>query len=166
MAPPKQKPGRSKQDYSTPPEFLAALKNKLGIGQFDIDLAASAENAVCVNYYDEAMDSLADHNSWQVITGGWAFCNPPYADIRPWVMKAYRESVKGAQVAMLVPASVGSNWWRTWVDGAAYVLFLNGRLAFMPNKPKWLYPKDTAVLLYSKWLQGGYGVWSWREEIE
>ncbi len=159
---PQQRPGRSKQDYCTPPEFLYALRQKLGIGQFDIDLAASAENAVCVNYYDEAMDSLADHNSWKVTTGGWAFCNPPYAKINPWVQKAYTESLKGAQVAMLVPVSTGSHWWFDWVNDGAYVLFLTKRLKFIgANGP---YPKDCAVLLYTKYLAGGYTYWDWTDE--
>ncbi len=160
---PQQRPGRSKQDYQTPPEFLYALRQKLGIGQFDIDLAASAENAVCVNYYDEGMDSLAEHNSWKVTTGGWAFCNPPYANIRPWVKKAYEQSLEGAQIAMLVPASVGSLWWLQFVQPhGAYVLYLNGRITFVGADGP--YPKDCAVLLYTKYLDGGCGYWSWRDE--
>lgn len=156
---PQQRPGRSRQDYQTPPGFLAALKRRLGIGQFDIDLAASAENAVFTNYYDEAMDSLADHNPWKVTTGGWAFCNPPYGDIHPWVEKACYESYAGGQIAMLLPASVGSNWWYAWVHDCAHVLFLNGRLTFVGADGP--YPKDCVVLLYTPYIRGGYEVWSW-----
>jgi hypothetical protein len=115
-----------------------------------------------VNYYDEAMDSLADHNSWKVTTGGWAFCNPPYGDIRPWVEKAYTESQDGAQIAMLVPASVGSNWWRDWVEDVAYTIFLNGRITFVGASAP--YPKDCAILLYAKYLHGGHVYWRWTAE--
>lgn len=155
MSVPKQKPGQSKQDYQTPPEFLVALKNRLGIQDFDIDLAASKENAVCLSYYDEEMDSLKQ--SW--VRKGWGFCNPPYANIRPWVKKACDEVQKGAKVAILVPAAVGANWWRDYVDQQASVWFLNGRLTFVGAAGP--YPKDCAVLLYGP-FHPVYSVWNWR----
>ena len=159
---PIQKPGRSKQDYGTPPELLAAIKRRLGIGQFDIDLAASAENAVCVNYYDEAMDALADRNPWKVTQGGWAFCNPPYSHIEPWVTKAVREADAGAHIAMLLPASTGSNWWAAWVEGYAYTLFLNGRVTFVGCSAP--YPKDSALILYTPQFFLGHEIWFWENE--
>ncbi len=45
MTEPKQKPGRSKQDYGTPPEFLDAVKARFRIEAFDCDLAASHDIA-------------------------------------------------------------------------------------------------------------------------
>ena len=155
---PIQKPGRSKQDYCTPPLFLAALKQRLGIGQFDIDLAASAENAICMNYYDEQMNALKQ--SWKVTQGGWAFCNPPFAHIHPWVEKAGLEAAKGAQVAMLVPVSTGANWWYGFVHDDCHVLFLNGRLTFVGETAP--YPKDCAILLYTPYIRTGYDIWDWR----
>ena len=44
MSVPIQKPGRSRQDYGTPPEFLAAVVARFGPLAFD--LAASRDNAV------------------------------------------------------------------------------------------------------------------------
>lgn len=169
---PAQKPGKSKQDFSTPPEFLAALKSRLHIKRFWCDLAASKENAVAEWYYTEQDNALVQ--CWNSEECGffrpkfgqeWGFCNPPFAHIEPWVEKAAKESWNGAQVAMLVPASVGSNWWAHWVEPYAYQSFLNGRLAFMPDKPKWLYPKDCAVLLYHPWGFTGHEIWHWRNSI-
>ena len=160
---PQQKPGKSRQDYSTPPEFLQALKNRLGIPYFECDLAASIGNSVAPLMYTEEDNSLDPANSWK-FGSGWSFCNPPYADIRPWVRKAFEESRKGAHVVMLVPASVGSNWWSNWVHRGAMVWFLNGRLTFVGETAP--YPKDTAVLLYAPHiLEGGYTVWNWRNDI-
>lgn len=171
---PKQKPGLSKQDYCTPPEFLAALKRRLCIKRFWCDLAASKDNAVAEWFYTEEDNSLLQcWNSeecnyfipkWDA--GEWAFCNPPFAKIKPWVFKASMEAMYGAQVAILVPAAVGSNWWKHWVHDNAHVLFLNGRLSFIPDKPKWLYPKDCAILLYTPHSRGGYEVWNWREHAK
>lgn len=159
---PKQKPGKSRQDYGTPPAFLEALKRRLCIEEFSIDLAASEGNAVAHNYYTEATDALSPDIIWNPYDG-WAFCNPPYSHITPWVEKASEEFVnRGAKVAMLVPAAVGANWWYNYVDGIASVLFLNGRLTFVGETAP--YPKDCAILLYQPYVRGGsYECWNWRD---
>ncbi len=155
---PKQKPGRSKQDYCTPPEFIQAVKKRLGIGEFAVDLAASRENSVASVYFTEEMNSLTQ--SW-IMQGRWVWCNPPFSNIKPWVDKADEEALKGAQIAMLLPASVGANWWLDYVDGKAHALFLNGRLTFVGEIAP--YPKDCALLLYTPYIRGGYEVWNWRD---
>ena len=160
---PQQKPGRSEQSVGTPPEFLYAVKKRLCIGNFDVDLAADTHNAVCANYYDEQMDALADNNSWKVTQGGWAWCNPPYGKISPWVEKASKEAAEGAHIAILVPASVGSNWWRDHVEPYAYQSFLNGRLTFLGHTSP--YPKDLALLLYTPWCFTGHEIWYWRNGL-
>lgn len=158
---PQQKPGKSKQDYCTPPQFLAALKRRLGIDDFTIDLAATAKNAVAPIFYDEEMDSLTQ--PWR-LGAGWAFCNPPFGHLERWVAKAFIEADNnGAQTAMLVPASTGSNWWHDWVDGCAYITFLNGRIKFVGADGP--YPKDCAILLFAPFLHGGSCIWSWKEDV-
>lgn len=152
---PTQKPGRSKQDYQTPPEFLAAVKARLGIVAFAWDLAASAENAVATHFYSEAVSAF--ENTWH--SNGWAWCNPPFAHLEPWVSRAYGMSRVGARIAMLVPAGVGSNWWRDHVHGKACVLLLNGRITFVGETAP--YPKDCVLLLYGPDVAPGYDVWTW-----
>lgn len=153
---PRQRPGLSKQDYQTPPEYIKALEDRLQ-DELSFDLAASASNTVAPRYYDEYDDSLIQSwNEWY----GWLYCNPPYSAIGPWVQKAWFEAQLGAQVAMLVPASTGSNWWRDWVDGKAHVLLMNGRVQFVGADGP--YPKDTVTLLYTPYVHGGYEVWSWK----
>jgi DNA (cytosine-5)-methyltransferase 1 len=160
MPVPKQKPGRSKQDYQTPEAFLIALTRKLDIGNFKTDLAASHDNAVAGFYFTEEEDSLKQ--DWTSLPPGWAFLNPPFSDIEPWVKKAWES--RPAKIAILIPASVGSNWWRDWVHLKCQVLFLNGRLAFIPDQPHALYPKDCALLLYSQNHEVGYRIWTWKEQ--
>ena len=156
MTVPVQKPGRSKQDYRTPATFLTAVKTLLGIEEFAVDLAADALNTVAKKYHTEAVTQAWDH--WGL---DWAWLNPPYATIEPWVLKA---ATARMNIAMLLPASVGANWWKQWVHRRAKVLFLNGRLAFIPDKPTWLYPKDCALLLYGPRTAAydDYDVWTWR----
>ena len=149
--------GGSRQDYGTPPEFLDAVKKRLDIDHFEWDLAASEENTVGNHFYSEKDNSLVQ--DWSACWG-WLWLNPPFSNITSWVKKASEESLKGAAIAMLVPASVGSNWWRDHVHNQAHVLFLNGRLTFVGEKDP--YPKDCSLLLYTKYSIGGYEVWDWR----
>jgi phage N-6-adenine-methyltransferase len=158
---PIQKPGRSKQDYQTPAVLIKAVLKRLAVDRFAIDLAADATNAQAAYWWDEEKDSLKQ--CWRGMNG-WCWLNPPFAQINPWVKKAWEESraevVCPAKIAMLVPAGVGANWWRNWVDGKAHVLFLNGRLTFTGETAP--YPKDCALLLYTSYITGGYEVWDWR----
>jgi len=167
MSMPKQKPGKSKQDYGTPPELLAAVKNRLCIKDFVIDLAASEDNAVCPVYFDEEYDSLGPDVSWAAVSQAyhakWAWLNPPYGDIAPWVNKAAYEASRGAHVVMLVPASVGANWWKDSVTGFAFTTFLNGRIQFVGAEG--LYPKDCALLLYTPWRFTGSDIWTWKRDV-
>lgn len=160
MTEPAQKPGRSKQDYGTPPEFLEAVRKRLDIVFFDCDLAASYENAVAAMYYTAAENALLQ--SW-VCGGGWNWLNPPFTDIGSWANKANISSTLfGAKTAMLVPAAVGANWWRDYVHEQASVLFLNGRLTFVGCADP--YPKDCALLLYAPNLDElNYDIWTWKQ---
>lgn len=162
---PRQKPGRSKQDYRTPLEFVAAVMAYLEIRGFDVDLAADEHNALSAEFFS-ATNSAFEAPTWK-LGSGWNWLNPPYANIAPWVERAYVETAdRSARTAVLVPAGVGANWWRDWVHGKAFVLFLNGRLSFDGIAP---YPKDCALLLYSPeragYIDSGdwpYDVWNWR----
>lgn len=156
MVMPVQKPGKSEQVVETPDEFMFALDNRLA-SHFDWDLAASEENTKCDQFYTEEDNALT--KGWSALPG-WLWCNPPYGDIEPWVRKAWEESREGAYIAMLVPASVGSNWWASWVNRKAYITYLNGRLTFVGHKSP--YPKDLVVLLYTPFLEGGECSWRWK----
>ena len=171
MAPmPRQKPGRSIQDYRTPPEFLRAVKTLLEIDAFDADLAADEHNAVAECYFT-ARDSALEASTWK-FGDGWNWLNPPYANIRPWVERAEIECVVNrVQTAMLIPAAVGANYWRDWVHRRAKVLFLNGRITFVGCTAG--YPKDCALLLYApreqfciKHGDDAYEIWDWRTNAQ
>lgn len=153
---PAQKPGKSEQVVATPQNLLDAVKDRLKIVDFSLDVAADDVNHVCGRYLTEAEDGLIQ--DW--ILSGWNWCNPPFGQLEQWTSKAAHESMKGASTAMLVPASVGSNWWLTWVEGYAYQSFLNGRITFVGHdKP---YPKDCAILLYTPWGFCGHEIWNWK----
>ena len=161
---PKQKPGKSETIVRTPPEFLQAVKRFLGIKYFAIDLAALPNNSVGLGHYTPKDDALSKVWS-KYVKVDWCWLNPPYDNIRPWAKKCAEESKKGVRIAFLIPASVGSNWWRDYVHEKARVYFLNGRLTFLyadGTRHKGPYPKDLALVLYGD--EPGYDVWNWRKE--
>jgi phage N-6-adenine-methyltransferase len=150
---PAQKPGRSKQNYATPLEFIAAVEKRFG--RLTCDLAAEADNAVVPGaYYNERDDSLS--RSWtDPILGARMWLNPPFGDIEPWARKC--AEARGRTIYFLVPASVGSNWYAQWVHERALVLFLSPRLSFDGKNP---YPKDCILACYGH--QPGYQTWRWQ----
>jgi phage N-6-adenine-methyltransferase len=184
MSQPEQKPGRSKQNYATPRNFIEPVKARLAISEFQFDFAAEAENTKAPNYWTKEDNSLAKSGvEWAAqVSGGWGWLNPEFSDIDPWAARCVETKAAGGHVALLVPAGVGANWFRDHVDGHAHVLFLNGRLCFIEDwattidpatlKPgkgpprcftsEPLYPKDCILCLYSPEIAPGYRVWSWK----
>jgi phage N-6-adenine-methyltransferase len=154
---PAQRPGLSRQDYATPPEFIVAVKRLLKISSFTIDLAADATNAKAFRFYTEDQNALVQ--DWRQFAGpGWAWLNPPFGHIDPWAEKC--AASRPTNIAFLVPASVGADWFRDHVDKKALVLALNGRLSFDGIAP---YPKDTILALYG--MSPGFAVWNWRATL-
>lgn len=146
------KRGSSKQDYATPPEFMAAIARRFGTINFD--LAASAHNAKHANYFSERDDSL--RQEWHKIPG-LLWLNPPFDNIAPWAEKCRAESKLGARILFLTPASIGSNWFSEHVFRSAFVHALNGRISFDGIAP---YPKDCILSVFPG---DDFGVWNWRK---
>lgn len=155
MLMPQQKPGRSKQDWQTPPELLTTIKQRLHIENFVCDVAATKENSVGLFNYSLEVSGL--EHGWDPV--GWNWCNPPFGDIAPWVSKAIEESKRGCYTAMLVPLSL-SKWWLE-AEQWAYILYLNGRITFVGAIAP--YPKDCALLLFTPMRLTGGETWSWKD---
>lgn len=158
---PKQKPGKSKQDYGTPPEFIAAVEKCFG--KLVIDLAASADN-VKAPYYLTAEDDFLKQE-WVVGRGlpdaSLAWLNPPFENLAPWMAKCKADADKGARIIMLVPASVGSEWFAKYVWGHAAVIVVRPRITFEGCKDP--YPKDCMLILWGDWeARPMFDTWRWK----
>lgn len=158
---PRQVKHSSKQDYGTPPAFIAASLRRLRIIRYKFDFAADATNHKAAEYWGEASNSLERNaEEWAAkVHGGWGWLNPPFKDITPWARKCAEAEDAGAHIAFLVPASVGANWFSDYVHQRALVLALNGRLDFIPGA---MYPKDCMLCLFGPTVSPGFDVWSWR----
>jgi phage N-6-adenine-methyltransferase len=168
---PAQKPGKSEQAVGTPPEFLVAVRTALSIKQFDIDLAATHQNRVCPYYFapPDTNFFVAGHRGNDAFAhpwkqgNGWNWLNPPYTNIEPWVARGRQQWLDHmARTAILVPASVGSNWFRDHVHRKATVWFLNGRLTFVGHPT--CYPKDLMLVLYGRAGLHGNWIWDWKRQ--
>lgn len=124
-------------DRRTPQELFDRLHAEFN---FTIDVAASRENAMLPRYRSIADDGLARYDGW---IGERVWCNPPYSDIRPWVVQAMGAIGLGCQlVVMLLPSNrTDQPWWQDYVepfrDGRAHLRhvglttrFLRGRIRF------------------------------------
>lgn len=153
---PIQKPGRSKQDYGTPWELIRAIEARFG--KLTIDLAATAENAKCERYLDPERDSLI--YTWRrAIEDGIGWLNPPFSDIAPWAHKA---ATCGSNLIMLVPASIGSEWFHAFVEGTAPIIGLRPRITFEGCADP--YPKDCMLCVFGPVGRGLplLSTWRWK----
>jgi len=171
----------SKQDYATDPAFIVAVEQRFG--PIGFDLAAHAGNKKHPRYFAPrefvvttgskktgdlvvtrtpnvdpeavALDALTQ--PWRDLRAdGLLWLNPEFSDITPWAQKCAAEQ---SNITMLVPAAVGSNWYRDHVAPFADVYLLNGRLCFDGAN---LFPKDCLLAHY----HGGppsLRIWEWRK---
>ena len=124
-----------KTDYETPDYFFEKLEKEF---HFDLDAAATSDNAKCERFYSPEEDALRRHWDFRVA----AFLNPPYGrgNTEVWLKKAYEESSPNRPVVVLVPASTDTEWWHEWVmSKASEVRLVRGRLKFSDRKgsPPW-----------------------------
>lgn len=148
---------RSIQDVGTPDDFLDAVQRRFG--RINFDLAASADNAVCPDFYGPGSslheDSLAGDCVWNPVRLNWL--NPPFSDIKPWARKCAESD---APVLLLVPASIGSDWFRLHVQPFSYVLALSPRLKFKGHEQP--FPKDLILCCFGFYGFKGFDTWRWK----
>ena len=170
---PEQKPGKSEQVVRTPRAFTAAVE--LTFGALSCDLAACADNVVHLSglehlettYGDWFGPDNIDPSRRDSLTAEWpgegqAWLNPPFGMIGKFAKKCARECAGGSKdmhILMLVPASVGANWYRDHVQPFADVYSV-GRMKFVGHED--VYPKDLILAHY--WKPGGYKFrhWKWQ----
>lgn len=112
-------PKAKRTDWRTPSWLFEALDKEFS---FDIDVAASAENAKCKFFYDEKQDALT--RSWSPVVMSYrkksAFCNPPFDKCTEFLQKALEERSQLETIVMLLPYRAGSRWFRELVHDALF----------------------------------------------
>lgn len=81
--------------------------------------------------------------SWE---GHTVFCNPPYSDIRPWVMKAYKELLShNVTTVLLLPARTDTQWFHDLILPRCEIRFIRGRLRFGGSKQNAPFPSMICI---------------------
>lgn len=113
--------------WSTPGWLFDWLNHQF---EFNLDAAASAENAKCKDFYSETDNALL--KAWGGIYARTVWCNPPYSNPSPWVEKAIAEVQKGSArtVAMLLPSDTSTRWFLRGSETATSLLFFVPRIKF------------------------------------
>lgn len=137
-------------EWETPQRLVEQLADEFAPGGFDLDPAATNDNHKALKWYTQADDGLAQ--PWF----GKVFLNPPYSATRKWLAKARAEVAAGNAelVVCLVPASVGTRWWREAEPSASLTRISPARITFVPATQSARF--DSAFLVYGK-LTGRHG---------
>jgi DNA (cytosine-5)-methyltransferase 1 len=155
---PRQKPGKSKQTYGTPPEFIRAIERDFHVTRWACDLAADASNKICEMWYGPGSPVGVDSFQADWTLEGDLWLNPPFADIEPWARKCATTRRVG-RIFQLSPASIGTNWYAEIAHGRAHVVALAPRLTFVGETDA--YPKDLMLLVWGP-VKGGSSCWRWK----
>lgn len=128
--------------WNTPVEVFEYWND---VFQFELDAAASSENALCKSFYSIDDDSLSKR--WTDFFSVW--CNPPYGrDLYKWIRKAFHSSLNGTNVVLLLPARTDTKWFHEIVLPYAYeVVFIKGRLKFSGSKHNAPFPSMVIIFL-------------------
>ena len=124
-------PAEHKDSWRTPPELFSALNAEFS---FILDAAASATNALCRHFITEEQNTL--ETPWDSVIPdipGYAWLNPPYSNVTPFVQKAAAENAEHfIGCVMLLNADTSVGWFREAISTAHEVRFITGgRLAFI-----------------------------------
>lgn len=127
-------------EWATPMKLFNELNKEF---DFTLDPCSTHENAKCKKHFTIKENGLK--RSWSKET---VFMNPPYGrEIKKWVEKAYKESLKGATVVCLIPARTDTTYWHDFIFGKADdIRFLRGHLKFGDSKNSAPFP--SAVVVY------------------
>jgi hypothetical protein len=129
-------------------ETMDLCMRMAGVGYWDLDVAADEESHWADRWFGVEQDGLIQRWDAPVV-----WCNPPYSDIQPWLVRAWHamQFNEGAEViAMLLPANrTEQPWWFSWVerrrDGRGEVCDLSGQRVtltthFLPTRVKFGHP--------------------------
>lgn len=139
---------RGEQSVGTPWEFIDNFIIPR-YGPLDIDLAATPENAKSQKYITKEQNFFEYEIPDPASPSKYHWLNPPFSEISQFIGSVVTRSIN---CLVLVPAAVGSNWYRDLVqDLASEILFLNPRMKFEGHSDP--YPKDLMLVRYN-WSYG------------
>lgn len=147
-------PSERDDDRRTPRALFDAFDREF---RFDLDVAASHENALCSDYCTAEGNGLT--YSW---VGRRVWCNPPYSHLQPWVEKALGGSLifRGdcPIAVLLLPANrTEQPFWQEMIEPHRD-RGLGVETRFVRGRQKFGYPDGHPVLARGKGNAPPFGV--------
>jgi len=142
---------KASDEWATPQEFYDKLDAEFN---FDVDAAATAENAKCLHWLGPGSGLSLDALTVPWCHGLWHWLNPPYSRCKEFIAKAAKERVLGVPTVALVPARTDTKWFHEYLwderpnrrerDGIE-LRFVRGRLKFGDGKNSAPFPSMVVV---------------------
>lgn len=121
----------SQSDNWRTPEKLYEKLNK----EFDFDFDPCPINS--------------DFDGLNICWGRRNFINPPYSQVKEWIVKGFNEYLKGKLCVFLVPARTDTKWFHELVlPYAKEIRFIKGRLKFSDYKNSAPFP--SCIIIFQK----------------
>ena len=166
----------NKDEWRTDPILFQLCDREF---HFNLDVAASAENALCFHYFTQKDNALKQ--SWDILpVQANVWCNPPFSLKKEFLDKGREEHKRGANCCFLVPGDAPETDW--WVSTVYDLVFPSPRtLLYRPEyhvrmlsprvnyyTPDGLHKKGNnrpSALIIMGWNQPpGIFSWSWKVE--
>lgn len=130
-------------EWETPPKLFNILNEEFC---FDLDAAATEENALCKAFFTEKENSLIQ--DWSIYKT--IFCNPPYGNLLKEFVKKGFESRFQSTVVFLIPARTETKWWHDFC-AMGEVRFIKPRLKFKNKLVEKISPAPfpSAIVIFS-----------------
>ena len=131
-----------KCNWTTPLWFFNLLDKQF---HFTLDPCAENGNHKCNKYFTKKEDGLKQNWSKDIV-----FMNPPYnREVKKWIEKAYKESLKGAIVVCLIASRTDTLIWHDYIfPFAVQIRFIRGRLKFGNSKNSAPFP--SAIVIFDQ----------------
>ncbi len=135
-----------RSDWATPRTLFAMLDKEF---HFYLDSCATEHTAVTKRWISRDMVPDGLDADWvKDSLGQTVWCNPGYGrQIGDWVEKAYRESMRGATVVMLLPSRTDCQWFHDYCLRGE-IRFLRGRLSFDDQTRKGRAPFPSMLVIF------------------
>ena len=121
-------PESEKDLWQTPQNIFNALDKEFN---FDTDICASDENALCSTYFTEERSAL-DFRWDFFYRGATCFINPPYSQTQEFLLCASHQAKEfNVTVVALVNANTDTKWFAEASKTANEIRLLHGRVSFV-----------------------------------
>jgi len=145
-------PVNERDSARTPGHVFQYAMDQFGV--FDIDLASDDMNKLCSKHFTVEDDALAQ--DWEEY-GELGWCNPPYSDITPWLIKAHSQAHYGFSTCLLVPTLNGEKWGEFICQTAAEIHFIFPRVNFLRPNGSVMSGNRGSMLVWYPSNRFGYG---------